>query len=256
MSLIPNEGACIRVERERWVAAQEWERAHWVNSERERARFAKNVIWRVLSACGLKPKYRGDDSNLWWRDQFDRYSFLPPTLDNAIELGCGPYTNMRHILAHCSPAHVILSDPLIRTYVHFPLAFVAAMYRAAFCTLDDHPAEECPFASDYFDLVVMTNVLDHVRDADLCIKEAARITKPGGFLIMGQEMSDDDDAKAMRDDPGQVGHPIRVDHDWMDAHLVDFKPVLKKVLSRHEGRGPEHHYGTYIFAGRKLPLSA
>jgi len=252
MSPSLNNGICTQVERARWLAAQQWEHSHWVDSERQRARYAKNLIWRVLSACGLKPRHRGDDSNLWWKEKFDGYAFLSSQVDNAIELGCGPYTNMRHILETCTPVHLVLSDPLIRTYVHFPLTFIANLYRDAFCTLDDHPVEDCPFASHYFDLVVMTNVLDHVRDADVCMREAVRITKPGGVLIIGQELSDTKDGETMQDDPGQVGHPIRVDHHWMDSRLVGFEPVVKKILPREEGRGPAHHYGTYVFAGRKV----
>lgn len=250
-----NQGIFTNVNGERWAAAQKWERAFWIRTEQQRARYFKNWIWRMLSFFGFKSKYRGDDSNLWWREQFSGYTFLPPKVKNAIELGCGPYTNMRHVMEVCRPEHLVLSDPLIRTYVGFPLVFVADMYKRAFCALDDHPVEECPFASNYFDLVVMTNVLDHVRDADVCMKQAVRITKPGGILIIGQELSDERDAVNMRDDPGQIGHPIRVDHKWMDNHLAGFEPVLKKMLSREDGRGPAHHYGTYVFAGRKMSVS-
>lgn len=243
--------ACDCVERERWGQAQSWEEAFWIRTEKTRARYGKNLIWRMLSWVGLKPRFRGDDSNLWWKEKFSQYSFLPATVGNAVELGCGPYTNMRHILGVCTPGHLVLSDPLIKTYVNFPLTFVHHAYRTAFCMLDDHPAEDCPFADGYFDLVVMINVLDHVRDADACLRAASRITAPGGFLILGQELSDAHDADAMKDDPGQVGHPIRVDHHWMDERLHGFEPVIKRILPRDEGRGPEHHYGTYLFAGRR-----
>ena len=95
-------------------------------------------------------------------------------------------------------------------------------------------------------------MLDHVRDADFCMSEAVRITKPGGLLVIGQELSDAKDAATMQADPGQVGHPIRVDHHWMDDRLVGFESVLKKILSRDDGRGPAHHYGTYVYTGRKV----
>ena len=245
-----------KVTHERWAQAQSWERENQIALERFRARGARNQIWRVLSWLGLKPRHRGDDSNNWWYEKFEHYSFLPPHMDSAIELGCGPFTNMRLILKACTPAHVVLSDPLIRTYVNFPLAFVADMYQRAACMLDDHPIEDCPYASDYFDLVVMTNVLDHVQDADACLRQAVRITKPGGFLIIGQELSDQKDAEIIQKDPGVIGHPILVDHLWLDGHLAAFTPVLKKVLPRAEGRGPAYHYGTYLFAGQKASTSA
>jgi SAM-dependent methyltransferase len=246
-----NEGSCTHVDEVRWTAAQKWEQAFWINTEKRRARFGKNLVWRLLSACGLKSRYRGDDSNIWWSEKFDHYSFLPCRFENAVELGCGPYTNIRHMLKVCEIEHLVLSDPLIKTYVKFPLTFIANMYRSAFCILDDHPAEDCPFASDYFDLTVMTNVLDHVQDADAALREAVRITRPGGILVIGQELSNAADAETMRSDPGQIGHPIRVDHHWLDIRLAGFEPVKKVILSREEGRGPAHHYGTYVFAGIK-----
>jgi SAM-dependent methyltransferase len=246
-----NKGRCVQVRPERWQEAQAWEREQWIHTERMRAKFGKNYLWRLLAWLKIKPPHRGDDSNGWWRNQFENYDFVPKHLGNAVELGCGPYTNMRLILEGRSCHHLALSDPLIRTYVHFPLAFIGDLYRRGFCLLDDHPIEACPFASDYFDLVVMTNVLDHVQDAARCMAQAVRITRPGGLLIIGQDLSNEEDAQRMQNDPGQIGHPIRVDHTWMDTHLTGFSPVLKRVLPREAGRAPEHHYGTYVFAGQK-----
>src|SRR5437867_9396894 len=169
----------VKVSHQAWQAAQAWERQHWIGAQRARAKFAKNYIWRILALFGLVPRYRGDDWNHWWRRQFRDYDFLPSSVDNAIEVGCGPYTNLRLIRERCRPAHVVLSDPLIRTYVNFKLTFVAEMYREALCVLDDHPLEELPFADNYFDLSVMINVLDHVRDADQCMKNLIRVTRSG-----------------------------------------------------------------------------
>jgi hypothetical protein len=81
--------------------------------------------------------------------------------------------------------HLYLSDPLIRTYVKFKLTFVAERYRAADCILDDHPLEELPFADNYFDLAVMINVLDHVRDARQCMENLVSVTKSGGQVFHG-----------------------------------------------------------------------
>lgn len=242
-----------KVDRERWQTAQQWERAHWVRTQRLRARYGKNYIWRVLSAFGWVPKHRGDDWNAWWRQQFDDYRFLPATVSNAIEVGCGPYTNVRLMLDRCRFDHLYLSDPLIRTYVTFKLTLVAHMYRQALCVLDDHPLEELPFASDYFDLVVMINVLDHVQDAAKCMEQVIRITRPGGLLLIGQDLTNEEDLVALRDDAGAAGHPIKLDHEWFAPYLDQgFQPVLRKLLTREQGRAPQHHYANLIFAGRKL----
>jgi SAM-dependent methyltransferase len=235
-----------------WKEAQQWEEAHWVRTQKLRARFGKNYIWRVLRRLGLVEYYRGNDYNDWWADKFNRFEFVPATIENAIEVGCGPYTNIRLILDRHPAKHLVLSDPLIRTYVKFKLTFVAAMYARAQCVLDDHPLEELPYRDNYFDLTVMINVLDHVRDAGECVQNVIRVTKPGGIVIIGQDLTNEQDLEALKNDPGAVGHPIKLDAEWFDPYLGSgFEPILDKVLSREEGRDPQHHYGTLLFAGRK-----
>jgi ubiquinone/menaquinone biosynthesis C-methylase UbiE len=117
--------------------------------------------------------------------------------------------------------------------------------------LDDHPIEQLPFADGYFDLVVMINVLDHVQDASACMKNVIRVTRCGGFLIIGQDLTNAQDLS--RHPNGlQTGHPITLDEDWFYPFLHgQFDHLLKKVLPREEGWAPEWHYGTLIFAGRK-----
>lgn len=249
---MPDKIFSEKVSPERWQAAQRWEQQHWVGAQQARARYGKNYIWRVLAAFGFVPKHRGDDWNSWWKDQFDGYRCLPPTVKNALEVGCGPYTNLRLMLDTCRPEHIYLSDPLIRTYVNFKLTFVAEMYRKALCVLDNHPLEELPFADNYFDLSIMINVLDHVRDARLCMDNFIRSIKPGGIVILGQDLSNDEDLDALKRDAGAVGHPIKLDYEWFKPQLEEsFEPIIHKVLPREQGREPDSHYATLVFAGRK-----
>jgi SAM-dependent methyltransferase len=241
-----------RVSDERWRQAQAWEQEAWVSTEKARARWGKNFIWKLLAAMGLKPKDRGDDWNHWWAERFENYGFIPTQVASAIELGCGPYTNMRCLLRSCRAKRVVLSDPLINTYLTFPLSFVRRLHQEGGCEIDDHPIEECPFENETFDVVLMINVLDHVRDAGLCIEQASRILRPGGWLVIGQAMTNASDLKALEGKPGETGHPIKIDDAWMDQHLAGrYQARIQKTLSREEGRDPEHHYGTYLFAGCK-----
>jgi len=240
-----------RVGHERWQTAQAWEREHWLRNHKALAQYGKNLIWRGLSVLGRVEKYRGDDRNRWWKEAFDGYNFLPPGVNNALEVGCGPYTNMRLIREVCEPNHLFLSDPLIRTYVRFNMTFVNEMYRESACYLDDHPLEELPFADDYFDLAVMINVLDHVRDADLCMRNLIRVLKRGGFVIIGQDLTNEDGVIRVPEGV-QIGHPITVDERWFDPYLdKGFDKVLSKKLPPEAGWAPQWHYGTLCFAGTK-----
>ena len=242
-----------KVSHQRWQVAQDWERQFWANTQRLQAQYGKNWLWRLLSACGLVAKYRGDDWNHWWKQQFDSYSFLPPVVPNALEVGCGPYTNVRLMLDRCRFEHLYLSDPLIHSYAKFKLTFVSEMRRKAACVLDDHPLEELPFESGFFDLAVMINVLDHVENAARCMDNLLRVLKPGGILILGQDLTNEQDPVPPPDDSGSIGHPITLDHHWFAPYLdKGFRPIIRKVLPREQGRGPEHHYGDLIFAGHKL----
>ena len=129
--------------------------------------------------------------------------FLPRTVPNGIWKSAAVPTQTSVLTPrHCQFDHLYLSDPLIRTYVKFKLTFVAERYRNADCMLDaSHPLEELPFADNYFDLGVMINVLDHVRDAGQCMKNLIRVIKPGGILILGQDLTNEEDLVALKDDP-------------------------------------------------------
>lgn len=240
-----------RTDQETWSVAQDWELQHWLRQQKALSIYGKNYAWKLLSLFGIVEKYRGDDRNHWWKQSFNDYTFLPQTMENALEVGCGPYTNLRLIQKACKPKHVFLSDPLIRTYVKFKMTFVSEMYREAVCTLDDHSLEELPFADNYFDLAVMINVLDHVRDANLCMQNLMRVLKPGGFVIIGQDLTNEEDL--MRQPEGlHVGHPITLDEKWFEPHLRGrFDEILYKILPREAGWVEQWHYGTFLFAGMK-----
>ena len=247
---MPNDTNHDRTTAKKWQEAQEWERCFWMRDQRNMRKWGKNLIWKLLAVFGLVDRYRGDDRNSWWSEKFEGYNFLPAVVDNAIELGCGPYTNMRFIQRVCKPEHLVLSDPLIRTYIEFSMTFVRELYLNAGCMLDDHPLEELPFDDQYFDLSVMINVLDHVRDAQLCMKNLVRIVKPGGILILGQDLTN----KAGRERTPQdfrTGHPITLDGAWFEAYLSAFEPILSKIVPVSADWERTLHYGSMIFAGIK-----
>lgn len=56
-----------KVDQERWSQAQKWEEEGWVKTQKMRAKYGKNIIWKVLAFFNIKPKYRGSDWNHWWK---------------------------------------------------------------------------------------------------------------------------------------------------------------------------------------------
>jgi hypothetical protein len=95
-------------------------------------------------------------------------------------------------------------------------------------------------------------VLDHVRDAKACMDNVVRVTRPGGWLIIGQDLTSEDDLEKHKTDPGLVGHPIKLKAEWFEPWLNGFDhPEIYRILPRPEGREPANHYGTLLFAGKK-----
>jgi SAM-dependent methyltransferase len=237
------------VSAERWREAQRWELALWQEGQRKHG--WKRLVWPfvapALRALNWKCAW-GDDWNHWWEDQFEGYRFLPPRLGDYIELGCGPYTNTRLILHEREASRVVCSDPLIRSYITFRGRWLAEAYAAHRLEVDDHAIEESPFAPATFDVVVMINVLDHVRDSDLCIRNAIELLRPGGYFLIGQDLSDAED---LAQHPYDVGHPIRLRREDLEPYLARLSAVLRKDLSREEGRDPRLHYATLVYAGQK-----
>ena len=233
------------VSKEIWDRAQQYELKawKWQNS------WVNSIVDAGKRFFGHKGVTVGDDWNNWWCEKFNNYEVIPNQNENAIELGCGPYTNIRLILNKKAIDHVVCSDPLVNEYILFKGQWLASQYARGAILLDNHPIEECPFSDNYFDLVILINVLDHVRDALVCLETAIRITKPKGFLIIGQDLTNESD---MINTGNDIGHPIRLHHEDVDRSILNkFDPKLYKILSREDGRNPQAHYGTYLFIGQK-----
>ena len=147
------------------------------------------------------------------------------------------------------------SDPLVLSYVSFRGFQLAQQWRKKKYLIDNHPLEEAPFADGYFDATICINVLDHVQDPDICLRQLVRVTKRGGFLIIGQDLTSQEDliaTKAERERTGDVGHPHVFPHEVeIVKYLDDFVTIIRKTLKREDGRAPNWHSGTFMYVGRK-----
>ena len=91
-----NDRGIVRVPKDRWSMAQVYERNTWMVAGSEAT----------------------DDRNGYHQSNFDNYVTLrDASFKSAIELGCGPFTNLRMIARHCKIERCNLLDPLINEYL-------------------------------------------------------------------------------------------------------------------------------------------
>ena len=249
----------LKTSEKRWSDAQEFERSLWItNNQRNSylkilAKFVRAVKNPKMLFNYLKYRdfYCGDDWNYWWMEQFENYIMLPKSVERALEIGCGPYTNIRLISKICKIKEIYCCDPLIDAYISFKLTWLSTAASRKKIRISNDKCENLTFDDNYFDLIVCINVLDHVQNADKCLKEMIRLAKQDGFIVFGQDLSDEEDLsnRIVCDD---IGHPIKIHHTTLDVILDDVCECrLKKILPRDKGRNPIAHYGTYIFIGQK-----
>ncbi len=210
---------------DRWSEAQEWQLRFWQRQETRRG--VKGVAYRLLPLPG-------DDSNGWWRDAFDGYRLLPRHLGDYLEVGCGPYTNTRLILRGRTARRVVCSDPLANSYLRFRRRWLARAYRAGRVEVDDHPIEGLPYPDGSFDTVVIIDVLDYVQDPTVCLERCRRLLRPGGLLVLGQDLAD---PGFPADEWFRRGHPHRLTVADVDPHLAGLETVYRRQTP------PRNHYG-------------
>ena len=174
----------------RWHEAQEYEYNTW---------------------CGIA---RGmtTDRNEEHETHFGGYkglnSLLPDSI-SVIELGCGPFTNLRLILPKLKGISKInLLDPLILKYV---LEVPGCPYKNGM--LGIYPIKMIPSPiekfnpSEKFDLVVMINVVEHCYDIGLIFQKIYDMMNPGGILLFGDHAEKN---LGIIEKSYDAGHPIRV----------------------------------------------
>ena len=131
---------------------------------------------------------------IFWKDKYKPYlslyrdrlikrnaailASLPQVIDFALDLGCGQ-GDLMAVLAPRS-RHVLgidYAEVMARTarsnLSEFPNTFVL-------CS----PAEVLPVKSESLDVILLADVIEHLRDPLQCLCECRRILKPGGRLVI------------------------------------------------------------------------
>jgi len=253
MNNVFNASTALKTSHDEWKDAQHYEEGVWVGNNKRNS-FAKLAL---KFARALKtPKYFfqliryrdfycGDDWNFWWMEKFDYYKALPKHIHRALEVGSGPYTNIRLISKHVKIDEIVCTDPIMETYKSFKMTWMANKLKKNEIKVQAGMCENIEFNDEHFDLVVCNNVLDHVEDAEKGLSEMFRVLNKGGYFVFAQDLSD-------TESPYREGHPIRLDHEYLDGLFKQYgyTPVYKKILSREESRAQEY-YGTYLLIAQK-----
>jgi len=108
---------------------------------------------------------------------------LPPGT-KVLDIGAGP-CRYRPLFAHCDYKSQDFCQHL--GTLEGPLAEGAAWKYGAIDYVSD--ASDIPVESRSFDAVLCTEVLEHVIDPAAVIREAARVLKPGGALIVSAPLT-------------------------------------------------------------------
>lgn len=151
----------------RWTVAQGYERGYWEQAAEEVAR----------GATGKVDFYQWRAEQLKERLEALGHTSITDGSAKVLEVGAGPIG-----LAGFFPATEQVSvDPLEGFYRSNP-AF--AEIRSPDVDYREGVGEALPCEDDHFDLLIIENCIDHVRDMDVVMAELRRVLKPGGILYL------------------------------------------------------------------------
>lgn len=201
-SRFETDDGVLQVDHARWQLAHDYERHTWLTHN-----------------INLKT-----DRNEFHQEQFDNYEALPENLGKVIELGCGPFTNLRLILPAHPAESVYLLDPLAKDYQagHPHCAYKDGTLAGHDVTLMATTIEDSN-TRHKFDTLVMINVLPHCRDATAVLNFIRARVRSGGLVVLG-EFPREHPAKLHYD----AGHPLALKAHVLEDFLNEFEEVYRR----------------------------
>ena len=233
---LTRDGGIHTVSVDRWKLAQDAERHHWL---------------------GLRP-HLTEDRNTDHAFMYDRYSAIHnQTFENAIELGCGPFTNVAVLAQRCTVKRLSLLDPLIEDYVKHP----NCLYRDGALRLQS--GARLPIAERFalpieqfqppvkYDLVVMLNVIEHCYNVPVIFRKIWDMLTPGGVILFHDRYYDHARVMAEAEMVYHTARPLKVDRGLMNGFIKCFNSIFfRTILTRSEAARSAPRDQVY-FVGRK-----
>jgi 2-polyprenyl-3-methyl-5-hydroxy-6-metoxy-1,4-benzoquinol methylase len=218
--------------KEKWKQAQDWELDVWMGAPRV-----------------------SEDWNHWWLQKFQSYTMLKDNFfpTSLLEVGCGPYgKNTTYLTSVLSTIKIVdFLDPLLHDYLKNDF-LIKTQINHFNSNVFSTSLEELETTKTY-DCILCINVLDHVFDASVCMNKMFNLLNSNGLLILGQDLTNQEDLERAPYILEDVGHPIKLDHLFFKQHLKNYKHVYQNILTREQGRNPDCHYGTLLYIGQKRP---
>jgi len=256
-----------KVSRDRWVSAQTAERAHW------------------MGRGGLRAS--SDRNEEHWRN-FDYYSSIAGrTFERAIEVGCGPFTNMRFISTICKIKQLDLLDPLMNDYTTHPFCrfkggelilddpqeskvrklsekVLGRLSPQAFLTAKKWlhrsiPVNECfalgaeDLPAHSYDLIVMINVIEHCLDVEAIFERVLKAAAPNAIFVFHDKLYRSKEVQETLEYLFDAAHPLRVDGQLVESFLLkNFETLLwnRKSLEKIYANGDKTEKNLLYYVGR------
>jgi len=219
-----------KVPKERWEKAQRTERKHWME-------------------IGKDSK---DDRNFYHLQKFDYYKSIKNKLfKHALEVGCGPFTNLRIIANQTIIKKCSLTDPLINDYLthencsytkkrlslsknqnssksFFNKVFgknliIDKLYPTAFEEIE---------TNQKFDLIVIINVIEHCYDIDLFFNKVLYLLDEKGILVFEDKLFATEKVREEVNLIYDAAHPLKVNEGLIKSFLdKNFYTKYSSIIS-------------------------
>lgn len=226
---VRGKSGVIKVDKGRWLKAQAFERKTWMEDGR----------------------WTREDNNRRHTEGFNGYASLRgKAFNNGIELGSGPFTNIRHAARWCEINNIYLLDPLIKDYLHHAFCRYKRgkmwLWKKIGSTnlrwpmikpvrIIDNKIEGWE-SSDKFDLILLVNVLEHCQDVEAVWQKMLNIAAVGAVLVFADKYYNGERLPEVLKERYDAGHPLKVDRSVIDEFLSNNWDEWYRQVAYKEGR--------------------